>query len=62
MSLNNLKPAWRQFRLYNSMQSLDQEEMLWLLERVERLTTNKTNRFLVNAIMFIVLTICCQGG
>lgn len=62
MNLNNLKPAWRQFRLLNSVQLMDQEEILAMLERAEGMAVNKTNRFLMHTIMFIVLTCCCQGG
>lgn len=62
MNLDNLKPSWRQFRLLNSMQLLDQEEILFILERAEGIAISKTNRFLMNPIMFIVLTFCCQGG
>ena len=62
MNLSNLKPAWRQFRLLNSMQPMDQGEILFILERVEGMAVSKAHRFLINAIMFIVFTFCCQGG
>jgi hypothetical protein len=62
MNLNNLKPAWRQFRLVNSMQRMDQKEILFMLERAEGMATSKSNRLLMYTIVFIVLTFCCQGG
>lgn len=62
MNLDNLKPAWRQFRLKNSMRVMDQEEILLILERAEEITKDKTNRFMVHTLIFIVLTLCCQGG
>lgn len=62
MNLNNLKPAWRQFVLFNSMQPIDQEEILFLIEQADRHTIRRLPRYMANAIMFIMLTICCQGG
>lgn len=62
MSLDNLKPAWRQFRLLNSMQSLDMEEILLMMETPKERRLNKIDRWLINTIMFTVLTICCQAG
>ncbi|MBL6449622.1 hypothetical protein JMN32_25145 [Fulvivirga sp. 29W222] len=62
MNLNNLKPAWQRFRLLNAMQPVDQEEILWIIERTEGMAMSKHHRFAMNAFMFILLTICCQGG
>jgi hypothetical protein len=62
MNLDNLKPAWRQFRLSNSMQVMDQKEILFMLEGAEGITISKSNRLLMYTIVFIVLTFCCQGG
>jgi len=62
MNLNNLKPAWRQFQLLNSMQSMDKEEILLIIERAEEMSINNIHRYLINAIMFTVLIISCQGG
>jgi hypothetical protein len=62
MNLNNLKPAWRQFRLFNAMQPIDQEEILLIIARAERQTTGRLPRFMINTIVFIVLIVCCQAG
>jgi hypothetical protein len=62
MNLNNLKPAWRQFRLLNSMQSMDKEEILLIIERAEEMSISKIHRYLINSVIFTVLTICCQAG
>lgn len=62
MNLNNLKPAWQQLKVLNSMRLTDQEEILLMLERAEEITTDKTNRFLMYTLVFIVLTFCSQGG
>jgi len=62
MQLNNLKPAWKQLKLLNAMQHIDSKEILSMIERTEK--TNKTNlqRVVLNTIMFIIITIFCQGG
>lgn len=62
MNLNNLKPAWRQFVLFNSMQPTDQKEILFIIERADRGAIRRSPGFMANAIMFIMLTLCCQGG
>jgi hypothetical protein len=62
MNLNNLRPAWRQFRLLNSMQSMDKKEILLIIERAEEMTVSDIHRYLINSIMFTVLIIFCQGG
>ncbi|MBY0433611.1 MAG: hypothetical protein K2U26_05840 [Cyclobacteriaceae bacterium] len=62
MNLDNLKPAWQQFRLVNSMQSLDKHDILSIIERAEEMSLSKINQYLINFILFTVLTICCQGG
>lgn len=62
MNLNNLKPAWRQFRLYNSMQPVNREEILSILERAGGVPMSKNHRIIINSLMLIVFTFCCQGG
>jgi len=62
MNLNNLKPAWQQFRLLNSLQSIRKGEILFIIEQAEDMRTSKMHRGLINSIMFTVLVICCQGG
>lgn len=62
MNLNNLKPAWQKFRLLNSMQRMDQEEILFMLESAEDIAVRKINRFPMHIVVFTVLTLCCHGG
>jgi hypothetical protein len=62
MNLDNLKPAWQQFRLVNSMQLMDKEEILLIIERAEDITLSKIHRGLIYSILFTVLVFCCQGG
>ncbi len=62
MHLNNLKPAWQQFRILNSMQSLDKEEILSIIQRAEDLNISSRPRFLINICLFVVLIVSCKGG
>jgi hypothetical protein len=62
MNLNNLKPAWQQFRVMNSMQSLDKQEILLMIERAEEISARNINTYLINSFLFAVLIIFCQGG
>ncbi len=61
MNLNDLKPAWKQFRLLNSMSTIRQSEILAIIEQ-EDLAVSKLHRWLINLAMFLALVICCQGG
>jgi len=62
MNLNNLKPAWQRFRLLNSMQRFDQQEILLMLEDAEVTTVGRIQRPVVITIIFIALTFFCKGG
>ncbi|MBW3467016.1 hypothetical protein [Arthrospiribacter ruber] len=62
MNLNNLKPAWRQFKLINSMDETNKDEILALIEEVENVPINRLPGIVVNSLMILVLIICCQGG
>lgn len=62
MNLDNLKPAWRIYKLLTVVRPTDQEEILLILERAEGVTISRTNRFVIHSLMFIVITLCCQGG
>jgi len=62
MNLNKLKPAWRQFRLVNSMQPIDQEEILLIIERADVHTAARLPRFMADAALFFMLMLCFQGG
>ena len=62
MNLDNLKTAWQQFRFLNSMQLMEQHEILQLLENGENKTANKSRSLLIHTALFILITLCCQGG
>jgi hypothetical protein len=62
MNLNNLKPAWRQFRFVNSLTSVDTAEILLLIERTEEKNVSKIHQYFVSAILFGLIAISCQAG
>jgi hypothetical protein len=62
MNLNNLKPAWKQLLLFNSMEPLDREEILYIIEQADRQSITRFPGYITTIIMFIILTACCQGG
>lgn len=61
MNLNNLKPAWQRFKLLNSLQSVNHEEILLIIENAERTTVSKA-KIAIHALVFLLLTLSCQGG
>jgi hypothetical protein len=62
MNLDNLKPAWQQFRLLNSMHSIDENEILLIIEHTDEMNVSKIHRYLICSVIFAVLVICCHGG
>lgn len=61
MNLNNLKPAWKQFLLVNSMEPLNREEILCIIEQTDQQSIIRLPGYMTT-IIFIILTTCCQGG
>jgi hypothetical protein len=62
MELNNLKPAWKQLKLMNAIQQIDSNEILSIIEKPGSLNNIKLQRFLFGLVIFIFITIFCQGG
>jgi len=62
MQLNNLKPAWQQFKLLNEMQHIASEEILSMIELQDDKDTSIRQKVLFKVAIFIVITILCQGG
>jgi len=62
MNLNNLKPAWRQFRLLNSMEAMDREEILLIIDQAEAGSISTIHRYLINSFIVALLIVCCQAG
>ncbi len=62
MQLKDLKPAWKQFKFLNTMHPVDSKEILSIIEATEVTHKVKMQRVLLNMMIFIMLTISCQGG
>ena len=60
MQLNDLKSGWEQLKLANAMHHIDSKEILSIIEISEDRTT--LQRVLLHLVMFIAITIFCQGG
>ena len=59
MQLNDLKSAWKQTKLMNGMHSSNAQDILALIDQPP---TSRKKRLLIDLVMFILLTIICQGG
>lgn len=62
MHLNNLRIAWKQLKIINAVQQLDSNEILSLIENPGNMDNLKLQRFLIGLVMFLLITIFCQGG
>ena len=62
MQLNDLKPAWKQLKLLNAMRHIESKEILSIIENPENTNKTKLQRVLFNIVMFIIITVFCQGG
>ena len=62
MQLNDLKPAWKQLKLLNALNTIESNEILSIIESRENMNKTKLQRVLLNIVIFIVITIFCQGG
>lgn len=62
MKLDDLKPAWQQWKLMNAMNPLDVGEVLAILEQGETPRETKRRRAAIAIIMFFTLTFILQSG
>ena len=62
MNLNNLQAAWRQFQVANSLQQMNHHDVLSMLESYPDKSGSRVKILLFHSVLFIVLTIICQGG
>lgn len=62
MNLDKLKPAWIQFKLESSMCGISSDHISKIIETQEKATGITGKRVIVSTLMFVFLTICCQGG
>lgn len=62
MQLNKFDSAWNQLKCLSAMQHIDAQEILAIIENPEHTDRSKLQRVLINAIVFVVITMFCQGG
>jgi len=62
MQLNNLKPAWKQMKIVNAIPQIDSNEILSIIEKPGKSNNIKLQRLLFGLVIFIFITIFCQGG
>jgi len=62
MQLDNLDSAWKQLKLLNAMHPIASKEILSIIENDEHADGTKTQRVLACLVVFMVITIFCQGG
>lgn len=62
MQLDDLKPAWQQFKLLSAMHPLDANEILFMIEHPESTDKTKLQKVLYALVMFMAIAIFCQGG
>lgn len=62
MQLNDFKPAWKQLKLLNTMQHIESNVVLSIIESRDNTYRIKLQRILMGIVMFVVIAISCQGG
>lgn len=62
MQLNDLKSAWEQLQVVNNLRHLETSDVLFLIEKSEDLKKLRAQRVFAQIVVFVVLTILCQGG
>jgi hypothetical protein len=60
MQLNDLESAWRQVKLLNAMHPIESKEILSIIEITD--SANRTKLLFLNLVLFMIITIFCQGG
>ena len=62
MQLSDLKPAWQQLKVMQSMDSVSAHEILSIIAEKEQFEVSKLQRILISTASFLFLIICCHGG
>lgn len=62
MKLEDFRPAWKQHQLVSAMQQFDSNDILSIIQEDENVGKTNFQAILINLVMVIVITICCQGG
>lgn len=62
MHLNNLKSAWEQLKVINAIQPVESKEILSVIEKAANTQITRFRRIIFGLVMFILITVICQGG
>ena len=62
MPLNDLKPAWKQYKLQQALPDLETREILALIEHPEVKRKTWLTMNLLQLFLFTAITLICQGG
>ena len=62
MNLNKLKPAWRIVKLENQFSKVEKEQILTLIAPTQGYVKYNTSRVVANILLFLLLSVSCQGG
>lgn len=62
MHLDNLRTAWKQLKIMNSLQLIESNEILSIIEEPENLNIFKKQRIFVGLAILLLITLFCQGG
>jgi hypothetical protein len=60
MQLNDFESAWKQLKLINAMHPIESKEILSIIEITD--CANRTKLVFLNLVLFMIITIFCQGG
>ena len=62
MNLDDLKPAWRQYKLSQAMEPLEVNEVLSLIDLAEDTRTTRVRWVVLNLVLFLSITFMITGG
>ena len=62
MNINDLKQTWKLFKLQHSLDVIDREEVMSLIDLDQESAITKVHKLYGNYALFLLLMLCCQGG
>jgi hypothetical protein len=63
MNLDNLKSGWQQYKVINSFQDIQEEEIFSIIEaRPSKASWPLSRRIAQNTLIFSFLLLCVNGG
>ena len=61
MNLEDLKSSWKQHKIAQGLRPIQASELLLLTQEASPKST-KSQRILVNVVLFLIITLFIQGG